>query len=378
MPATTTISSSTATNPATTALTTSSDPQQQQQQEAATTTTTSTRRTKNTTCYLPVVYGSIAYYLGKKKSDEYNTHEWTLFVRGPNQEDLSPVISKVVFQLHPSFAQPTRELTEPPYEVTERGWGEFEAQIRIHWKDTAQEQSTVVNHTIRLYPPGTPPNMTQSNKTSQTLEKPVLAEIYDEVVFTNPTEDFYQSLQQIDQLPKIELVSANATTTEEASSSANRNSQLKKEHVEYYNDEDDFLALVAAQKFLKDELSKVKRRFENVTGETTSADRSITTTAKAAAIQQSQQRARDAAAQAQQQAAAAAAAGSGGSGGKSSGGGSGAGGTSSKKRPSSTSKSGGGKKASSKKAKTTSSSSSNAAAAGTSNAATTSNTKSGK
>jgi YEATS domain-containing protein 4 len=99
--------------------------------------------TNNTTAFLPIVYGSIAFYLGKQ-ADEFQTHEWTLFLRGPNQEDLSPVIAKVVFQLHASFAQPVREYTQPPFEVTERGWGEFEAQIRIHWKDP-QEKTTVVS-----------------------------------------------------------------------------------------------------------------------------------------------------------------------------------------------------------------------------------------
>jgi YEATS domain-containing protein 4 len=72
-----------------------------------------TRLEKTTVC-LPLVHGSVAFYLGKK-ADEYQTHQWTLFLRGPNNEDLSVVISKVVFQLHASFAQPVREFTAPPY-----------------------------------------------------------------------------------------------------------------------------------------------------------------------------------------------------------------------------------------------------------------------
>jgi hypothetical protein len=106
-------------------------------------------RLPNTTAVLPLVYGSIAFYLGKQ-ADEFQTHEWTLFVRGPNNEDLSPVVAKVVFQLHASFAQPSREYTQPPFEVTEKGWGEFEAQIRIHWKDPT-EKATIVSQTRTLY-----------------------------------------------------------------------------------------------------------------------------------------------------------------------------------------------------------------------------------
>jgi len=102
-------------------------------------------RLASTTACLPIVYGSVAFYLGKK-ADEFSTHKWSLYLRGPNDEDISLSIAKVIFQLHPSFSQPVRELVSPPFEVTERGWGEFEAQIRIIWKDL-DEKPTVV----RLY-----------------------------------------------------------------------------------------------------------------------------------------------------------------------------------------------------------------------------------
>ena len=100
-------------------------------------------RLPNTTVCVPIAYGSIAFYLGSN-ADEYATHEWTLYVRGPNNEDLSAAIAKVVFSLHPSFPQPVRELTAPPFEVTEKGWGEFEASIRIVWRDP-EEKATVVS-----------------------------------------------------------------------------------------------------------------------------------------------------------------------------------------------------------------------------------------
>eukprot|EP01040_Poterioochromonas_malhamensis_P010725 gene10725-11685_t len=52
----------------------------------------------------PIVYGSIAFYLGKK-AEEFNTHRWSLYVRGPH---LSIFIEKVAFTLHPSFEQQVR------------------------------------------------------------------------------------------------------------------------------------------------------------------------------------------------------------------------------------------------------------------------------
>lgn len=65
------------------------------------------RRIEGTTVACPFVYGSIAYWMGKK-ADEFATHKWTLYLRGPNMEDMSSFISKVVFTLHPSFAAPIR------------------------------------------------------------------------------------------------------------------------------------------------------------------------------------------------------------------------------------------------------------------------------
>lgn len=139
------------------------------------------KRMKQTVICAPLVYGSIAFWLGKKGT-EFATHKWTLFVRGPSDEDLTYFIEKVVFKLHPSFAQPVREITTPPFEVTEKGWGEFEATIRLHFKD-ASERPVEFAHVVKLYD-GTP----------QVATRPVVSEVYDEVVFTEPYEDFHAQL----------------------------------------------------------------------------------------------------------------------------------------------------------------------------------------
>jgi transcription initiation factor IIF auxiliary subunit len=62
------------------------------------------------TVHCPVVFGSIAFWLGQK-ADESATHRWTLYVRGPNGENISYFVSKVVFFLHESFAQSVRTVT---------------------------------------------------------------------------------------------------------------------------------------------------------------------------------------------------------------------------------------------------------------------------
>lgn len=197
------------------------------------------QRLEKTTACLPIVYGSVAFYLGKKIADEFQTHQWTLYIRGPNNEDLSSCISKVIFQLHPSFAQPVREISSPPFEVCEKGWGEFEAQIRIVWNDPS-EQSVILNHFIKLYPPPGP-NQDPAVPTLTEPDVPVLAEAYDEVVFTNPTESFFRKLQTIPiSLPTV---------------------YSQQQHFLSYSDSDSFQALLAAQKFLQEELQVAKQRF---------------------------------------------------------------------------------------------------------------------
>ena len=43
-------------------------------------------------------------------------------------------------------------LTEPPYQITESGWGEFEANIRIFFRNDQNQDPIDIIHLIKLYP----------------------------------------------------------------------------------------------------------------------------------------------------------------------------------------------------------------------------------
>lgn len=189
------------------------------------------KRLHNTTVACPIIYGSCAFWMGKK-ADEYSTHKWTLFVRGPNDEDLSTFVSKIVFTLHPSFAEPVREIHTSPFEVSEFGWGEFEAGIRIFFKD-AGEQPVDLTHLIKLYhAEGVTPN----------VKKPVMHEIYDEIVFTDPVIDFQKCLMSY------------GTSKETLSS----NRQQMKEFYTHFDEEPDITILTNAQVHVTQEMQAVK------------------------------------------------------------------------------------------------------------------------
>eukprot|EP00898_Chlorokybus_atmophyticus_P006141 jgi/Chlat1/6528/Chrsp45S06000 len=143
----------------------------------------SLRRLPDIAPSIPFAYGTVAFWLGKK-ADEYHSHRWTCYVRSTdNTDDLAYIIKRVVFNLHPSFAKPTRVVEQPPFQVTETGWGEFEIAITVFFQGDAAEKPVELFHHLKLYPEeeAGPPN----------TKRPVVVESYDEFVFPEPTEAFY-------------------------------------------------------------------------------------------------------------------------------------------------------------------------------------------
>lgn len=117
---------------------------QHQEKVMATTTTTSTATgassplvaaatASTNVSVLPIVVGSVGRWLGPD-AERTQSREWHIYVRGHLFQDLSTVIDKVVFHLHETFRPPVRTVTSPPFELRERGWGQFAAAIEIHFK----------------------------------------------------------------------------------------------------------------------------------------------------------------------------------------------------------------------------------------------------
>lgn len=144
---------------------------------------------RNQTVVKPVVYGSIAFFLGSKATDTA-THKWSIYLRGLEDEDMSYFIKRVVFTLHPSCEIPEVICDKPPFVVTQTGWGEFDVKISIFFQDSAKTMVDII-HPLRLYPPGS------SSSHSSLLKKPVVYEFYDELLFTEPMSDWYDILNNV-------------------------------------------------------------------------------------------------------------------------------------------------------------------------------------
>ena len=146
---------------------------------------------------LPIAVGSVAFHLGPNAAQE-KSHEWTIFVRLANPDaDPAHFISKVVFTLHPSFTQPTRVVTEPPFQVTERGWGEFEIHMQVHLHD--HDKHIDVAHLLKLYAEGE--QVGQPNPDAEAAQHPVVSERYDEIVFKDPSEQLRTRLSNVSSEP---------------------------------------------------------------------------------------------------------------------------------------------------------------------------------
>jgi YEATS domain-containing protein 4 len=145
------------------------------------------RRVEGAAVVFPLVYGSVAFFLGKKAAEGV-THRWSIYLRGLEDEDLSWLVRRVVFTLHPSCQVPVVTCEAPPFVVTQTGWGEFDCKISLILRDEAETVVDII-HQLRLYPPGV-----TAASSSALLKKPVVNEHYEEVIFHEPSEQLHKLL----------------------------------------------------------------------------------------------------------------------------------------------------------------------------------------
>ncbi|KAH8279799.1 hypothetical protein KR054_005935 [Drosophila jambulina] len=143
-------------------------------------------RLKGVTIVKPIVYGNIARSFGKKREEDGHTHQWKVYLKPYQNEDMSIYVKKVHFKLHESYANPNRIVVKPPYEITETGWGEFEVVIKIYFNDQSERPVTCY-HILKLFQsPVVDGELTSS--TTMDTKKGLVSESYEEIVFQEPTQ----------------------------------------------------------------------------------------------------------------------------------------------------------------------------------------------
>ncbi|KAL2372284.1 protein AF-9 [Blastomyces gilchristii SLH14081] len=153
---------------------------------------TGTKRVRGISIFRPFVFGSEAQPFDPAKrppnAPEDHTHQWRVFVKGVNDEDISYWLKKVQFKLHETYAQCVRTIESPPFEVTETGWGEFEIQIKLYFVAESTEKPQTLWHSLKLHPYG---DDIEGKKERRDV---IVAQNYEEVVFNEPVEQFYDLL----------------------------------------------------------------------------------------------------------------------------------------------------------------------------------------
>ncbi|XP_055942351.1 YEATS domain-containing protein 4-like [Argiope bruennichi] len=143
-------------------------------------------RLKGVQVVKPIVYGNVAWYLGSKRDEDGHTHQWNVYLKPYDNEDMSVYVKRVHFKLHESYADPNRVCHAPPYGVTETGWGEFEIVIKIFFQDS-NERPVTIYHFLKLFDREKDGNVKMGTA-------PVNSEFYDELVFMDPTAKMYRLL----------------------------------------------------------------------------------------------------------------------------------------------------------------------------------------
>ncbi|XP_030367277.1 protein AF-9 isoform X2 [Strigops habroptila] len=115
----------------------------------------------------------------KKPTVEGFTHDWMVFVRGPEHSNIQHFVEKVIFHLHESFPRPKRVCKDPPYKVEESGYAGFILPIEVYFKNKEEPKKVRFDYDLFLHLEGHPPvNHLRCEK----------------LTFNNPTEEFRRKL----------------------------------------------------------------------------------------------------------------------------------------------------------------------------------------
>lgn len=98
---------------------------------------------------VPILIGSESKYLPESERPFPElSHEWRCYIKAtPN------FIKSVQFRLHESFKNPYINVYQEPFQIIEKGWGEFTIQIKI---TLFNDEKINTNHYLKIHGPPYP------------------------------------------------------------------------------------------------------------------------------------------------------------------------------------------------------------------------------
>jgi YEATS domain-containing protein 4 len=139
-----------------------------------------------------------------------------VYVRQPDGDPaLSTWLNKVQFKIFNTYENPLRTCDNPPFEVTETGWGGFSIDIRLHFNPQSGEKAQYRQHFLQLEKYGSEEQQALQERTGC-----VRSEFLEVVHFNEPTEALFDALTAEDQWAHL-VPSKSSSGSKKASLAAN-------------------------------------------------------------------------------------------------------------------------------------------------------------
>jgi YEATS domain-containing protein 4 len=164
----------------------------------------SSKRVKNTRISRPFIIGSQSWTLTPENHPvpipENHTKGWRVYVKGLDSgPDITTWLKKVQFKLHHTYADASRTIEAPPFQITETGYGEFDIELRLYFDSSSGEKAQYRQHRLRLEPFGS-----EENVRKQIADNMITAEQLEIVEFNEPSADFLAKLTAEDQFAHLQ------------------------------------------------------------------------------------------------------------------------------------------------------------------------------
>ncbi|KAF2014500.1 yeats-domain-containing protein [Aaosphaeria arxii CBS 175.79] len=160
------------------------------------------KRVKNKRISRNIIIGSEAFNLPPvgdparpKGIPDDHTKRWTVYLRQPEGDpSLRTWLNKVQFKIFNTYENPLRTCENPPFEVTETGWGGFMIDVRLHFQPISGEKAQYRQHFLQLEKYGD-----EKTQAEQEAAGCVRSETLEVVQFNEPTEALFEALTSEDQ-----------------------------------------------------------------------------------------------------------------------------------------------------------------------------------
>lgn len=98
-----------------------------------------------------LIVGNTSQYVYKEDSASNITHKWMCYLLAKSKVPIERLVQKVIFCLDSSY-QPNDmiEVTSSPFQITRRGYGEFQIKLIIFFRDEVQLKPIQIYHRLRL------------------------------------------------------------------------------------------------------------------------------------------------------------------------------------------------------------------------------------